>query len=158
MLDVPVFKKANQIVQRYFNCKLSSWTRGGVAKQGTRMVCLYQFILCTLLISFERSGKLSNKIPYQLIMLPFLCPVTKWHFNNEEQNKQYPETYLDKIQEWIEYLSTRYVLCRFDNHWFNIHRCVHNMGFSRRKPVQYCGLPTRPFASSPDFCYNKWGL
>ena len=32
------------------------------------------------------------------------------------------------------------------------------MGFSRRKPVQYCGLPTGPFASSPDFCYNKWGL
>ena len=41
MLDVPVFKKANEIVQRDFNCKLSSWTRGGVAKQGTRMACLY---------------------------------------------------------------------------------------------------------------------
>ena len=41
MLDVPVFIKANEIVQRDFNCKLSSWTRGGVAKQGTRMVCLY---------------------------------------------------------------------------------------------------------------------
>ena len=41
MLDVPVFKKANQIVQRNFNCELSSLTRGGVAKQGTRMVCLY---------------------------------------------------------------------------------------------------------------------
>ena len=41
MLDVPAFIKANEIVQRDFNCKLSSWTRGGVAKQGTRMVCLY---------------------------------------------------------------------------------------------------------------------
>ena len=39
---------------------------------------------------------------------------------------------------------------------FNIHRCVQNMGFSRRK-LQYCGL-TRPFASSSDFCYNKWDL
>ena len=36
-----VLKKVNQVVQRDFNCKLSSWTRGGVAKQGTRMVCLY---------------------------------------------------------------------------------------------------------------------
>ena len=35
------------------------------------------FILCTLLISFERSYKLTNKIPYQLIMFPFLCPVSK---------------------------------------------------------------------------------
>ena len=37
------------------------------------------FILCTLLISFERSGKLTftNKIPYQLIIFPFLCPVSK---------------------------------------------------------------------------------
>ena len=35
------------------------------------------FTLCTLLISFERSGKLTNKIPYQLVMLPFLCPVSK---------------------------------------------------------------------------------
>ena len=41
------------------------------------------FILCTLLISFERSGKLTNKIPYQLIMFPFLCPVSKWHFTHK---------------------------------------------------------------------------
>ena len=74
------------------------------------------FILYSFLISFERSGKLTNKIPYQLIMLPFLCPVSKWHFTHKEYNKQYPETYLDEIQEWIEYLSTKYVLSRFDNH------------------------------------------
>ena len=49
-------------------------------------------------------------------MLPFLYPVRKWHFTHKEYNKQYPETYLDEIQEWIEYLSTKYVLCRFGNH------------------------------------------
>ena len=107
-------KKVNQVVQRDFKCKLSFWTRGGVAKQGTWMVCLYTIYI--LLISFERFGKLTNKIPYQLIMLPFLCPVSKWHFTHKEYNKQYPETYLDEIKEWIEYLSTKYVLCRFDNH------------------------------------------
>ena len=69
-----------------------------------------------LLISFERSGKLTNKIPHQLTMLPFLCPVSKWHFTHKEYNKQYPEIYLDEIQEWIEFLPTKYVLCRFDNH------------------------------------------
>ena len=73
------------------------------------MVCLY-------FPSRERSGELTNKIPYQLIMLPFLCPVSKGHFTHKEYNKQYPETYLDEIQEWIEYLSTKYVLCRFGNH------------------------------------------
>ena len=36
-----MFLKVNQVVQRDFNCKLSSWSRGGVAKQGTWMVCLY---------------------------------------------------------------------------------------------------------------------
>ena len=35
------------------------------------------FILYTLLISGERSGKLTNKIPYQVIMFPFICPVSK---------------------------------------------------------------------------------
>ena len=35
------------------------------------------FILCTFLISFEKSSKFTNKIPYQLIMFPFLCPVSK---------------------------------------------------------------------------------
>ena len=49
-------------------------------------------------------------------MLPFLCPVSKRHFTHKEYNKQYPETYLDEIQEWIEYLSTKYILCWFDNH------------------------------------------
>ena len=68
------------------------------------------FIQCTLLISFERSGKLTNKIPYQLIMLPFLFPVSKWHFTRKEYNKQFPETYLDEIQKWIKYLSTKYAL------------------------------------------------
>ena len=42
-------------------------------------------------------------------------------------NKQYPETYLDEIQEWIENLSTKYVGLK------TIHRCVQNMGFSRKK-------------------------
>ena len=41
-------------------------------------------------------------------MLPFLCPVSKWLFTHKEYNKQYSETYLDEIQEWIEYLSTKY--------------------------------------------------
>ena len=56
-----------------------------------------------------REIELTNKIPYQFIMLPFLCPVSKRHFTHKEYNKQYPETYLDEIQEWIEYLSTKYV-------------------------------------------------
>ena len=49
-------------------------------------------------------------------MLPFLRPVSKWHFTHKEYNGQYPETYLDEIQEWVEYPSTKYVICRFDNH------------------------------------------
>ena len=53
---------------------------------------------------------------YALYWFPFLCPVSKWHFSHKEYNKQYPETYLDEIQEWIVYLSTKYVLCRFDNY------------------------------------------
>ena len=85
-----------------------------VAKQGTWMVCLYYVLYW--FPSRERSGKLTNKIPYQLTMLPFLCPVSKWHFTHKEYHKQYPETYLDEIQEWIEYLSTKYVQWRFDNH------------------------------------------
>ena len=62
-------KKINQVVQSDFNCKLRRRSK-------TRHLD-GMFILCTLLISFERSGKLTNKIPYQLIMLPFLCPVGK---------------------------------------------------------------------------------
>ena len=103
-------KKVNQVLQRDFNCKLSSWTRDGVAKQGTWMVCL--------LISFERSGKLTNKIPYQLIVLPFLCTVSKWCFTHKEYNKQYLETYSDEIQEWIDRVSINkiYLCLRFDNY------------------------------------------
>ena len=142
-------KKLDQAVQRDFNCKLSSCKNKALG--------WVMFILCTLLISFERSGKLTNKIPYQLIMLPFLCPVSKWYFTHKEYNKQYAETYLDEIQEWIEYLSTKYVLCRFDNHSIIIFIDVFKIWASSRRKVQYCGL-TRPFASSPDFCYNKWGL
>ena len=53
-----------------------------------------------------------------MIMLPFLCPVSKWLFTHKEYNKQYPETYLDEIQEWIDRVSINKIfLClRFDNH------------------------------------------
>ena len=51
-------------------CSLFIFGRILSTRYCTWMVCLYPgFILCTLLISFERSGKLTNKIPYQLIML-----------------------------------------------------------------------------------------
>ena len=41
---------------------------------GTWMVCLYYIMY---FIDFPREIKLINKVPYQLIMLPFLCPVGK---------------------------------------------------------------------------------
>ena len=112
MLDV-LFKKINQVVQRDFNCKLPSWTRGGVAKQGTWMVCLYYVLYWS---PSRDPANLQIKYRIKSIMLPFLCPVSKWHFTHKEYNKQYPETHLDEIQEWIEYLSTKYAVCRFDNH------------------------------------------
>ena len=64
-----IFKKVNQVVQRDFNRKLSSWTRGGQTKQGTWMVFLYPgFILCTLLISFEYGGP-EGTVQYKQIAL-----------------------------------------------------------------------------------------
>ena len=52
---------------------------------------------------FLREIKLTNKIPYQFIMRPFLRPVSERNFAHKEYSKQYSETYLDEIQEWIEY-------------------------------------------------------
>ena len=109
-----VFKKVNRFIHRDFKCKLSSWTRGGVAKQGTWMVCLYY-----VLYRFPSRDPANSQIKYRInwSCFPFYVqPISKWHFTHKEYSKQYPETYLDEIQEWIEYLSTKYVLCRFDNH------------------------------------------
>ena len=147
------------------------------------------FILCTYW--FPSRDPANLQIEYRilkLIMLPFLCPVSKWHFTHKEYNKQYPETNLDEIQEWIEYLSTKlkYVLCRF-----SLSADVNSPSprFPRRRRINVCGQAnvglttiqycqyssmcsntgfsrrkvqycglTGPFASSPDFCYNERGL
>ena len=82
---------------------------------------------------FLREIKLTNKIPYQLIMLPFLRSVSKLHFTHNEYNKQYmySETYLDEIpQEWIECQQNMSV----DNRPFiDVFKILASPGSSRRK-------------------------
>ena len=90
-----VFKKVNQVAQRDFKCKLSSWARGGLAKQGTWMVCLYY-----VLYWFPSRDPANLQIKYRInwSCFPFYVqPISKWHFTHKEYNKQYPETYLDEI-------------------------------------------------------------
>ena len=130
---------------RDFNSKLPSCKRGGVyvAKQGTWMACLY----CVLYWFPSSPFKLTNQISYQLIMHPFLFPVSKWHFAHKEYNKQYLETYSDEIKEWIEYQQSVWQLQTLLD--------VFKIWASPEE--RYCGL-TRPFASGPDFCCNKWGF
>ena len=59
-----VFKKVNQVVQRDFNCKLSSRTYGGVAKQVENKALGWYVYAMYFTDFFERSSKLTNKIPY----------------------------------------------------------------------------------------------
>ena len=147
-----VFKKANEVVKRDFNGKLSSWTRGGLQNKA-----LGWYVYIMYFTDFLRARDPANlQIKYRInwSCFPFYVQLEndilliKNIISNSRDIFRW-NTRMDRVS--INKICSMSV-------WqpFNIHRCVQNVGFSRRK-VQYCGL-ARPFASRPDFCYNKCGL
>ena len=110
-----VFNKVNQAIQRDFNCKLCSWTRDGVAKQGTWMVCLHY-----VLYWFSSSDPANLRIKYRISWscFPFYVQLANdiLLIKNIISNTPRHIFRWNTRMDMIEYLSTKYVLCRFDNH------------------------------------------